>query len=91
MPIISLTAHLRRFVETPDDACEVPGATVSDALAAFFKTWPSLRSYVLEDSGALRKHVTIFVDGTAIRDRHTLSDPVSPRGEIFIAQALSGG
>ena len=91
MPRISLTAHLRRFVDTPVDSIEAEGATVAEALASFFAEWPALRGYVLEDSGALRKHVTIFVDGATIHDRATLSDPVSADGEIFIAQALSGG
>lgn len=91
MPRISLTAHLRRFVDTPSDVFTAPGATVAEALDAFFSEWPALRGYVLEDSGALRKHVTIFVDGATLLDRAALSDPVSGDSEIFITQALSGG
>jgi hypothetical protein len=46
---------------------------------------------VLDDQGAVRAHMVVFVDGHQIRDRRHLSDPVSPDGEIYVAQALSGG
>jgi sulfur carrier protein ThiS len=39
----------------------------------------------------VRHHVVIFVDGTSVRDRRTLSDPVSSGSEIYVMQALSGG
>lgn len=64
---------------------------MAEVLQAYFPQYPALRGYVLEDSGALRKHMTIFVDGVAIQDRQNLSDPVPVDGEVFIMQALSGG
>ena len=51
----------------------------------------SARSYVLDDQAALRRHMTIFVDGVNIRDRAHLSDPVSDDSKIYVFQALSGG
>jgi molybdopterin synthase sulfur carrier subunit len=61
------------------------------ALAAVFATRPTLRGYVLDDQGALRRHVAIYVNGEAVRDRVGLSDAVTPRDEIHVFQALSGG
>ncbi len=52
---------------------------------------PRARSYVLDDQAALRKHMIIFVDGQALRDRVHLSDPVGASSSIFVFQALSGG
>ncbi len=49
------------------------------------------RSYVLDDQAALRKHITIFVNGQPIWDRVHLSDPVPENGQVYILQALSGG
>ena len=46
---------------------------------------------ILDDEGALRKHVSIVVNGATIRDRAGLSDAVGPDAEIFVMQALSGG
>lgn len=67
------------------------GASVREVLDAVFASNPRARGYVLDDQGALRKHMVIFVDGQAIRDRSTLADPVSERSDIYVMQALSGG
>jgi sulfur carrier protein ThiS len=50
-----------------------------------------LRGYVLDDQGALRRHVAVYVNGRPIADRIGLSDPVGPDDEIHVFQALSGG
>jgi hypothetical protein len=39
----------------------------------------------------VRRHVVVFVDGSAIQDRVGLSDAVRPDSEIYVMQALSGG
>lgn len=61
------------------------------ALARVFDANPRLRGYVVDERGALRKHMTIFVDGELVKDRMQLSDPVGPHTEIYVMQALSGG
>jgi molybdopterin converting factor small subunit len=52
---------------------------------------PRLRSYILDDQGCVRRHVSIYVNAEHIRDRERLSDPVGEDDEIFVFQALSGG
>ncbi len=89
MASISFAPSLQRHVGV--ESCEAAGATVRDALEAVFAQNARLRSYLLDDTGAVRKHVVIFLDGESIRDREALSDPVSADGEIFVMQALSGG
>ena len=66
-------------------------STVAEALVEVFDLYPRMRGYILDDQGAVRKHVAIFVDGERIRDRTTLSDPLPRDAEVFIMQALSGG
>ena len=89
MPVVQFTANLARQTAAP--TCEASGSTVREALDAVFARHPALQSYVLDDQGAVRKHVVVFVNGTAIKDRQQLSDPVAPTSEIFVMQALSGG
>ena len=84
----------RRHVECPDAPVVVAGAaaaTVGAALDAYFDLHPAVRSYVLDDLGAVRKHVAVFVDGDLITDRLGLSDPVTPTSKVHVFQALSGG
>ncbi len=89
MPRVSFTANLQRHLACP--AREVPGETVADALERVFAENPRLKSYVLDDQGRLRKHVTVYVNDQPVRDRQRLSDPVRGSDELFVFQALSGG
>ena len=89
MARIELTSHLMRHVECPPE--EVAGTTVREVLEAYFVKHPAVRSYVLDEQGALRRHVVVFVGDTQARDRKTLSDPVLAEQTVYIMQALSGG
>lgn len=89
MPTVQFTANLASQTAAP--VCKVEGTTVREALHAVFTRYPTLRSYVLDDQGAVRQHVVVFVDGTAITDRQKQEDAVRPDSEIFVMQALSGG
>jgi molybdopterin synthase sulfur carrier subunit len=89
MPTVTFTPNIQRHVSCPP--MEVMGDTVRSALDAVFEGNPQARGYVLDDQGGVRQHMVVFVDGQQVRDRQHLTDPVTPAGEIYVAQALSGG
>ncbi len=89
MPTVTFTPNLERHIGL--SSLETGGTTVSAALAEVFTAHPRARSYVLDDQGALRKHMIVFVDGAAIKDRTRLSDPAEAQSAIYVMQALSGG
>jgi molybdopterin synthase sulfur carrier subunit len=89
MPVVHFTANLRRHVSCP--TVMVAGTTVGEVLARVFEQNPQLRGYVVDEQGAIRKHMNVFVDGVQIRDRIELADPVTADSEIHVFQALSGG
>ncbi len=89
MPTVSFTSALQRFLPVP--SAEVPGATVGDALGAVFAGQPALRGYLLDDQGALRRHVAVYINGRPVSDRQHLSDPIGRHDEIYVFQALTGG
>ena len=70
---------------------DVTAATVRQALEAAFVAYPTVRGYLLDDSGALRPHVTVFVDGAVVTDRTTLAQRIPVSARIDVLQALSGG
>jgi molybdopterin synthase sulfur carrier subunit len=86
---IVFTPNLRRHVALAD--ADAPGRTVREVLDTVLAANPQARSYVLDDQSALRKHMTIFVDGHMIRDRARLADAVRHDSTIYVFQALSGG
>lgn len=89
MPKVAFTQNIQRHVECPEILAA--GTTVCEVLDNAFTANPRARSYVLDDQGALRRHMAIFVDGALIRDRAKLSDPVKPDSSVYVFQALSGG
>lgn len=89
MATINFTQTIQRHVACPPT--EASGRTVREVLDAVFAGNPRVRGYVLDDQGALRKHMAIFIDGRPIRDRARLSDSVPPEAEVYVMQALSGG
>ncbi len=86
---VVFTENIQRHVACPP--ARVPGSTVGEVLDRVFEGNARARGYVLDDHGAVRKHMVVFINGTPIRDRATLSDPVSDGSEVYIMQALSGG
>ncbi len=89
MAKIVFTANIQRHVDCPP--AEAIGRTVREVLEHVFADNPQARAYVLDDQSALRKHMTIFVDGQIIRDRANLTDAVDETSSIYVFQALSGG
>lgn len=89
MAWVRFTRNLDKLVEARD--ARVDGATVAEALAACFAANPAVERYVLDDQGAVRRHVAVFVNGALVADRAGLSDPVGDDDEIYVMQALSGG
>ena len=89
MVAVNFAKAFQRHVDCP--GADVAGGTVAAVLAAYFEQRPAARSYVLDESGAVRRHVAIFHNNDQIADRTTLSDPVDPSDRIDVFQALSGG
>lgn len=89
MPTVRFTQNLQRHLPAP--TATAAGATVAEVLSAVFAEHDQLGSYILDEHGAVRPHVVIFINGRAIQDRDRLSDAVAPDDEVYVMQALSGG
>jgi len=89
MARVTFTSNLRRHVDCT--TVEAKGQTVREVLNSVFESNDRLRTYILDDQAALRKHMTILVDGKRVSDITGLSDAVLPKSEVYVLQALSGG
>jgi len=89
MARVVFTSNLLRHVSCPDT--HVHAQNLNDALHQVFAAHPSVRDYVLDEQGELRKHVVVFIDGERVRDRRRLTDPVREASQIYVLQALTGG
>lgn len=91
MPVIRFTSHLQRFFPELQNGMRVDGETVAAVVNALNARYPGFADYVVDERGALRKHVNIFIGENLIHDRERLKDALAPGDQVFIMQALSGG
>ena len=89
MASLHFTQNLARHTDCPTAA--LPADTVAELFDAYFRSWPGVRDYVLDNQGEVRHHVKVLVDGLNLRDRRKLTDHLQPNSEVYVFQALSGG
>ena len=89
MATVRFTESIQRHVQCPSRA--IAGATLREVLEGYFADNERARGYVLDDQGALRKHMAIFIDGRQVQDRIALTDPVDQDAVVDLIQSLSGG
>ena len=92
MAKVEMTSHLYRFFpELENRDIRVPAGSVAEAVQAVNAIAPGFSDYVLDEHGALRRHVMIGVNDTVVVDRKTLSERVPEDSTVYIFQLLSGG
>jgi hypothetical protein len=89
MATVRFTQNIQRHVACPTR--DVAGSTAREVLDNYFRDNERARGYVLDETGAVRRHMVVFVDGDLIHDRDSLTDGVKPDSVIDVIQALSGG
>ena len=70
---------------------EIAGTTVGTVLASLGQAHPGVGQRVLDEQGALRRHVNVFVNGESIRYLDGVETPVGDADEVWILPAVSGG
>ena len=65
--------------------------TAAEVIEALAREHPGVRDRVLDEQGALRRHVNIFIDGENARFAGGLTARVGADSEMWIHPALSGG
>jgi hypothetical protein len=92
MPTVTMTRHLYRYFPALENrSITVSPGSVAEVLHELNAIAPGFTDYVLDEQGALRRHVMLSIDDTVVLDRKTLTDRVPDHGTLYIFQALSGG
>lgn len=89
MATVEFAPALTRHVPCPPQ--RVGATTLRAALESAFAAAPEMRNYVLDEQGAVRKHVAVFVNGRQIPDRARLDAPLADGDKVMVIQALTGG
>ncbi len=74
-------------------ASELPisAANVRAALDEIERIQPSLYRNICDETGAVRRHINIFVNSSHMRDRDGLDTALVAGDEVIVLPAVSGG
>lgn len=90
MARIKFTSSLNRFFPSLG-TLDLVATDVRSIIDQLDDHYEGLSNYLVDEKGALRKHVNIYINEQLIQDRKQLSDRVTEESEIYIMQAISGG
>ena len=65
--------------------------SVGAALEELERSHPTLYRNVCDETGAVRRHINVFVNTSHVRDREGLDTALVPGDVIMIIPAVSGG
>jgi molybdopterin converting factor small subunit len=90
----NITVHVPRELRAYcEGAAELmlSAPSVRAVLDELERRYPSLYRGVCDDTGAVRRHVNVFVNTDHVRDRSGLDTALVPGDVVIILPAVSGG
>lgn len=66
-------------------------ATVDHVLDALTERYPAVGRRVRDETGLVRQHINLFVDGRQVRELGGVEHRPAPGAELLILPAVSGG
>lgn len=91
-------ANITVFIPGPLRACcegaaelLFPATNLRAVLAEVEQRQPALYLSICDETGAVRRHINLFVNNDHMRDRNGLDTTLAPGDEVFILPAVSGG
>ena len=69
----------------------LPAISLRALLEELERRHPALHRSICDETGAVRRHVNLFVNTHHMRDRNGLDTPLAPGDEVIILPAVSGG
>ena len=87
---IHVPAALRAYCEGASELA-LSAPSVRAALEELERRYPSLYRSICDETGAVRRHVNLFVNTSHMRDRDGLDTALAPGDVVTILPAVSGG
>lgn len=67
------------------------GATVGQLLDVLAERFPGLERRIRDETGSLRRHVNVFVDGEQVRSLGGVDHRLADGAQLLVLPAVSGG
>jgi sulfur-carrier protein len=90
---VRIPTILRTYTKGESDvSVDVPGdATLGDVLDSLEGFYPGLRARMLDDHGALRRFVNVYVNDDDVRFAAGLATPTPDGTKVSVIPAVAGG
>ena len=86
MPVVRLRAPLSELAGGKREL-ELDGSTVAEVLRSLEHEHPGTRGWILDERGAIREHINVFVNKEYGRE----DTSVAPSDRLHVIPAISGG
>jgi len=86
MPLVTLRAPLKDLAGG-NDRLELAGSTVGEVLRTLESAWPKTTGWTLDEHGAIRRHVAVFLDG----ERVDASTSIGAADHLQVLPSITGG
>jgi molybdopterin synthase sulfur carrier subunit len=90
MAKVRIPTTLRSFTRNQEEV-SAPGATVGDVLRELESRFPGIGPRLLDNKGAVRRYVNVFLNDEDIRFLQELDTPVKGSDRLTLIPAMAGG
>jgi molybdopterin synthase sulfur carrier subunit len=90
MPTIRIPTPLRKLTNNQEEVT-ASGATLGAILDELNATYPGLGERIVDENGAIRRFVNIFVNDEDVRFLQEKETPVKEGDTVSIVPAIAGG
>lgn len=88
--VVAIPGSLRAYSGGASELA-LDASTVRQTLAELERVHPGVYRSVCDETGAVRRHINVFVNSDHVRDREGLDTALSPGDVVTILPAVSGG
>jgi molybdopterin synthase sulfur carrier subunit len=86
MPVVTLRAPLKDLAGG-NHRLELDGDTVGAVIRTLESTWPKTTGWILDEHGAVRRHVNVFLNGEQV----DAEARVRPADQLHVLPSITGG
>jgi molybdopterin synthase sulfur carrier subunit len=90
MPTIRIPTPLRKLTNNQEEVAAT-GATLGAVLDELNATFPGLGERIVDETGAIRRFVNIFVNDEDVRFLQEKETPIKEADVVSIVPAIAGG
>lgn len=90
MASIRIPTPLRKLTNEID-VVNTDASTLADAVEKLEAEFPGLKERIVDEAGALRRFVNVYVNGEDVRFLDNMQTPLKAGDEVSIVPAVAGG